>query len=129
MTCVCVALDLSEEPYQKLAVETLEELDWCLDQLETLQTRHSVSEMASNKVRTHSSSHRLSLLNRNPAACIRTPFIMLVCTESNKAGTSLLHPCVTCALESEVKCDVQLDRVPLHTFYPLSPTHLNATKE
>ncbi|MBN3316798.1 PDE4D phosphodiesterase, partial [Atractosteus spatula] len=38
-----------EETYQKLAVETLEELDWCLDQLETLQTRHSVSEMASNK--------------------------------------------------------------------------------
>uniref|UniRef100_A0A667YHK6 Phosphodiesterase n=1 Tax=Myripristis murdjan TaxID=586833 RepID=A0A667YHK6_9TELE len=41
--------DRVEEPYQKLAVETLEELDWCLDQLETLQTRHSVSEMASNK--------------------------------------------------------------------------------
>uniref|UniRef100_A0A3Q3W691 Phosphodiesterase n=1 Tax=Mola mola TaxID=94237 RepID=A0A3Q3W691_MOLML len=40
---------LYREPYQKLAVETLEELDWCLDQLETLQTRHSVSEMASNK--------------------------------------------------------------------------------
>ncbi|XP_041861366.1 cAMP-specific 3',5'-cyclic phosphodiesterase 4D-like isoform X3 [Melanotaenia boesemani] len=40
---------LAEEPYQKLAIETLEELDWCLDQLETLQTRHSVSEMASNK--------------------------------------------------------------------------------
>ncbi|KAI2659444.1 cAMP-specific 3',5'-cyclic phosphodiesterase 4D [Labeo rohita] len=40
---------LSDESYQKLAVETLEELDWCLDQLETLQTRHSVSEMASNK--------------------------------------------------------------------------------
>ncbi|XP_057696269.1 cAMP-specific 3',5'-cyclic phosphodiesterase 4D-like isoform X7 [Corythoichthys intestinalis] len=39
----------TEEPFQKLAVETLEELDWCLDQLETLQTRHSVSEMASNK--------------------------------------------------------------------------------
>uniref|UniRef100_A0A8C0UCF4 Phosphodiesterase n=1 Tax=Cyanistes caeruleus TaxID=156563 RepID=A0A8C0UCF4_CYACU len=34
---------------QKLSRETLEELDWCLDQLETLQTRHSVSEMASNK--------------------------------------------------------------------------------
>ncbi|XP_061093408.1 cAMP-specific 3',5'-cyclic phosphodiesterase 4D-like isoform X2 [Conger conger] len=40
---------LPEETYQKLAIETLEELDWCLDQLETLQTRHSVSEMASNK--------------------------------------------------------------------------------
>uniref|UniRef100_A0AAY4EVJ7 Phosphodiesterase n=1 Tax=Denticeps clupeoides TaxID=299321 RepID=A0AAY4EVJ7_9TELE len=38
-----------EDAYQKLATETLEELDWCLDQLETLQTRHSVSEMASNK--------------------------------------------------------------------------------
>uniref|UniRef100_A0A4W3H5E5 Phosphodiesterase n=1 Tax=Callorhinchus milii TaxID=7868 RepID=A0A4W3H5E5_CALMI len=37
------------ENYQKLAIETLEELDWCLDQLETLQTRHSVSEMASTK--------------------------------------------------------------------------------
>ncbi|KAJ8383318.1 hypothetical protein AAFF_G00221780 [Aldrovandia affinis] len=38
-----------EEPSQKQAMETLEELDWCLDQLETLQTRDSVSEMASNK--------------------------------------------------------------------------------
>ncbi|XP_036442888.1 cAMP-specific 3',5'-cyclic phosphodiesterase 4D-like isoform X7 [Colossoma macropomum] len=40
---------LPDDTYQKLAIETLEELDWCLDQLETLQTRHSVSEMASNK--------------------------------------------------------------------------------
>ena len=36
-----------EEAYQKMATETLGELDWCLDQLETLQTRHSDSEMAS----------------------------------------------------------------------------------
>uniref|UniRef100_A0A8C1JIC4 Phosphodiesterase n=1 Tax=Cyprinus carpio TaxID=7962 RepID=A0A8C1JIC4_CYPCA len=43
-------LVVADEASQKLAVETLEELDWCLDQLETLQTRHSVSEMASNKV-------------------------------------------------------------------------------
>ncbi|XP_078412306.1 3',5'-cyclic-AMP phosphodiesterase 4C-like isoform X3 [Cetorhinus maximus] len=40
---------VSEENTHKLATETLEELDWCLDQLETLHTRHSVSEMASNK--------------------------------------------------------------------------------
>uniref|UniRef100_A0A8B9EJY5 Phosphodiesterase n=1 Tax=Anser cygnoides TaxID=8845 RepID=A0A8B9EJY5_ANSCY len=39
----------AEDAQQKLSLETLEELDWCLDQLETLQTRHSVSEMASNK--------------------------------------------------------------------------------
>ncbi|VDL76867.1 unnamed protein product [Nippostrongylus brasiliensis] len=32
------------------AQETLEELDWCLDQLETIQTHRSVSEMASSKV-------------------------------------------------------------------------------
>ncbi|GAB0200619.1 cAMP-specific 3',5'-cyclic phosphodiesterase 4C [Grus japonensis] len=42
-------LPLAEDAHQKLSRETLEELDWCLDQLETLQTRHSVSEMASNK--------------------------------------------------------------------------------
>uniref|UniRef100_A0AAX7TYU9 Phosphodiesterase n=1 Tax=Astatotilapia calliptera TaxID=8154 RepID=A0AAX7TYU9_ASTCA len=35
--------------YQQLALDTLEELDWCLDQLETIQTHRSVSEMASNK--------------------------------------------------------------------------------
>ncbi|KAK2822075.1 hypothetical protein Q5P01_022140 [Channa striata] len=40
---------LSDESYQKLAMETIEELDWCLDQLETIQTYRSVSDMASNK--------------------------------------------------------------------------------
>ena len=48
--CVCVCVSLSEETYQQMARETLEELDWCLDQLETIQTHRSVSEMASNKV-------------------------------------------------------------------------------
>uniref|UniRef100_A0A3P9AGN3 Phosphodiesterase n=1 Tax=Esox lucius TaxID=8010 RepID=A0A3P9AGN3_ESOLU len=47
MPCLCAAV--TEEPFQQLAVETLDELDWCLEQLETLKTRHSVSEMASNK--------------------------------------------------------------------------------
>uniref|UniRef100_A0A8D3DRW2 Phosphodiesterase n=1 Tax=Scophthalmus maximus TaxID=52904 RepID=A0A8D3DRW2_SCOMX len=45
---VLCSLD-TEEPHQQLAIETLDELDWCLEQLETLKTRHSVSEMASNK--------------------------------------------------------------------------------
>uniref|UniRef100_A0A3Q2Z157 Phosphodiesterase n=2 Tax=Hippocampus comes TaxID=109280 RepID=A0A3Q2Z157_HIPCM len=40
---------LSDESYQKLTLETMEELDWCLDQLETIQTYRSVSDMASNK--------------------------------------------------------------------------------
>ena len=34
-----------------MSLETLEELDWCLDQLETIQTHRSVSDMASSKVR------------------------------------------------------------------------------
>ncbi|XP_044804549.1 cAMP-specific 3',5'-cyclic phosphodiesterase 4A isoform X4 [Bubalus bubalis] len=38
-----------EETCQQLARETLEELDWCLEQLETMQTYRSVSEMASHK--------------------------------------------------------------------------------
>uniref|UniRef100_A0A8C7ZIA9 Phosphodiesterase n=1 Tax=Oryzias sinensis TaxID=183150 RepID=A0A8C7ZIA9_9TELE len=40
---------LSDQQYHQLALDTLEELDWCLDQLETIQTHRSVSEMASNK--------------------------------------------------------------------------------
>lgn len=31
-------------------MDTVEELDWCLDQLETIQTHRSVSDMASLKV-------------------------------------------------------------------------------
>ena len=40
-----------DETYVRMAIETLEELDWCLDQLETIQTHRSVSDMATSKVR------------------------------------------------------------------------------
>uniref|UniRef100_A0A8C2MHS0 Phosphodiesterase n=1 Tax=Cricetulus griseus TaxID=10029 RepID=A0A8C2MHS0_CRIGR len=50
----------TEDAGLQLARETLEELDWCLEQLETLQTRRSVGEMASNKVRTHRSGNQVS---------------------------------------------------------------------
>ena len=33
----------------KLALETLEELDWCLDQLETIQAHRSVGDLATSK--------------------------------------------------------------------------------
>jgi len=42
-------IEPSDENYVKRAGETLEELDWCLDQLETIQTHRSVSDMASSK--------------------------------------------------------------------------------
>ena len=41
---------LIDESYIRMAIETLEELDWCLDQLETIQTHRSVSDMATSKV-------------------------------------------------------------------------------
>nr|XP_061778802.1 cAMP-specific 3',5'-cyclic phosphodiesterase 4B-like isoform X1 [Nerophis lumbriciformis] len=47
--CVSPRAKLSDQQHQQLALDTLEELDWCLDQLETIQTHRSVSEMASNK--------------------------------------------------------------------------------
>lgn len=47
---LCGGCLLTDEAYQKLAMETMEELDWCLDQLETIQTYRSVSDMASTKV-------------------------------------------------------------------------------
>ncbi|XP_041357880.1 cAMP-specific 3',5'-cyclic phosphodiesterase 4C-like [Gigantopelta aegis] len=40
---------VADESYMQLAKETLDELDWCLDQLETIQTHQSVSNMASVK--------------------------------------------------------------------------------
>ena len=42
---------LTDEAYKRIAQETLEELDWVLEQLETMQTHRSVSDMASSKVR------------------------------------------------------------------------------
>ncbi|KAK5613558.1 cAMP-specific 3',5'-cyclic phosphodiesterase 4A [Crenichthys baileyi] len=45
--CVSPRGTLSDQQYQQLALDTLEELDWCLDQLETIQTHRTVSEMVS----------------------------------------------------------------------------------
>lgn len=34
-------------------METLEELEWCLDQLENIQTDRSANQITTNKVRNH----------------------------------------------------------------------------
>ncbi|XP_055841922.1 cAMP-specific 3',5'-cyclic phosphodiesterase isoform X4 [Episyrphus balteatus] len=44
-----VQLVQGDETYNRLATDTIEELDWCLDQLDTIQTHRSVSDMASLK--------------------------------------------------------------------------------
>ncbi|CAG9538894.1 unnamed protein product [Cercopithifilaria johnstoni] len=51
--------------------DTLDELDWCLDQLETIQTHRSVSDMASNKFR--------KMLNKE----------LIHFAESSKSGTQI----------------------------------------
>jgi len=45
-------LRAADERRQRLAMETLDELEWCLEQLETVQTHRSVSDMATSKVLT-----------------------------------------------------------------------------
>ena len=47
-TCACFIT--ADEQRQQLVVETLEDLEWCLEQLETTQTDRSVSDLATNKV-------------------------------------------------------------------------------
>ena len=42
---------IEELQQRRLAVETLEELEWCLEQLETMQTHRSVADMAAIKAR------------------------------------------------------------------------------
>jgi len=39
-----------DEQSAKTMMDTLEELEWCLEQLETIQTHKSVSDMATSKV-------------------------------------------------------------------------------
>lgn len=41
-----------------MLTDTLEELEWCLEQLETVQTHKSVSDMATSKVNTECSVPR-----------------------------------------------------------------------
>jgi len=44
---VLLAADIATK---ELAVDILTDLDWCLDQLEGMQTHRSVSDMTTNKV-------------------------------------------------------------------------------
>ncbi len=39
-----------DDLYNRTAMETLEELDWCLDMLESMQTHRSVADLAKFKV-------------------------------------------------------------------------------
>ncbi|VDL63732.1 unnamed protein product [Hymenolepis diminuta] len=45
-----ISFTVDDEQSTNLALETLEELEWCLERLESIQTHRSVSDMASSKV-------------------------------------------------------------------------------
>lgn len=79
----------------QLLQETLEELDWCLEQLETLQTRRSVGEMASNKVRTQCPCLPPSLLITLPAdspPCLLSSLVVVLPAHHPPRSSSSLAP-------------------------------------
>ncbi|CDQ79364.1 unnamed protein product [Oncorhynchus mykiss] len=68
----------------------LEELDWCLDQLETLQTRHSVSEMASTKFK---KMLNRELSNLSQMSCSGTQFSEFISRTFLDKQHSAERPC------------------------------------
>ncbi|XP_064606899.1 3',5'-cyclic-AMP phosphodiesterase 4C-like isoform X3 [Liolophura sinensis] len=79
---------LSDETFQKMALETLEELDWCLDQLETIQTHRSVSDMATSKFK--------RMLNRELSHF----------AESSKSGNQIAEYICSTYLDKQQELDV-----------------------
>ncbi|KAI6206393.1 Phosphodiesterase [Aphelenchoides besseyi] len=80
------------EPAQQCAQETLEELDWCLDQLEAIQLHRSVSEMASSKFR--------KLLNKELSQF----------AESSKSGTQVTKFLINTYMDREEEQDDNVNR-------------------
>ncbi|KAK7508170.1 hypothetical protein BaRGS_00000409, partial [Batillaria attramentaria] len=87
---------LEDEAYMKLAIETLDELDWCMEQLETIQTHRSVSDMASSKFK--------RMLNRELSHF----------AESSKSGNQIAEYICSTYLDKQQELDlpsVKVDQV------------------
>ncbi|XP_074110213.1 phosphodiesterase dunce isoform X3 [Cotesia typhae] len=82
-----------DETYMKMAVETMEELDWCLDQLETIQTHRSVSDMASLKFK--------RMLNKELSHF----------SESSKSGNQISEYICTTFLDKQQELDLPSLRI------------------
>ncbi|XP_042234465.1 cAMP-specific 3',5'-cyclic phosphodiesterase 4C-like isoform X3 [Homarus americanus] len=89
----CVTSSVTDETYTKVALETLEELDWCLDQLETIQTHRSVSDMASSKFK--------RMLNKELSHF----------SESSKSGNQISEYICTTFLDQQQDLDIPSLRV------------------
>merc|ERR1719500_248859 len=86
----------SDENYVKRAGETLEELDWCLDQLETIQTHRSVSDMASSKFK--------RMLNKE-----------LSHFSESKSGNQISEYIRNTYLDKDQECDISEAQLELQT--------------
>ncbi|KAJ8305583.1 hypothetical protein KUTeg_016128 [Tegillarca granosa] len=87
---------IPDEQYTKLAMDTLEELDWCLDQLETIQTHRSVSDMASSKFK--------RMLNRELSHF----------AESSKSGNQIAEYICNTYLDKQQELDLPTFKVEDH---------------
>ncbi|XP_069125970.1 3',5'-cyclic-AMP phosphodiesterase 4C-like isoform X2 [Argopecten irradians] len=92
---------LADENYTKLAMDTLEELDWCLDQLETIQTHRSVSDMASSKFK--------RMLNRELSHF----------AESSKSGNQIAEYICSTYLDKQQELDLPTFKVEDHKDQPI----------
>lgn len=83
----------TKEQNDKLAEDTLEELEWCLDQLETMQTHRSVGEMATNKFK--------RMLSRE----------LIHFAESSKSGNQVSEFICTTFLDKETEIDLPIVKI------------------
>ncbi|VDM38047.1 unnamed protein product [Toxocara canis] len=96
------SISLPDEVTQ-CAQETLDELDWCLDQLETIQTHRSVSEMASSKFR--------KMLNKELSHF----------AESSKSGTQVSQFIISTYMDKEDD-DPQMPQLEVSHAEPPTPS-------
>ncbi|XP_021704101.1 cAMP-specific 3',5'-cyclic phosphodiesterase isoform X2 [Aedes aegypti] len=92
VTPVAKALTPGDESYVKLALDTIDELDWCLDQLETVQTHRSVSDMASLKFK--------RMLNKELSHL----------SESSKSGNQISEYICSTFLDKQQELDIPYSR-------------------
>ncbi|XP_058442661.1 cAMP-specific 3',5'-cyclic phosphodiesterase isoform X5 [Malaya genurostris] len=92
LTPIPKAPNPGDESYIKLALETIDELDWCLDQLETVQTHRSVSDMASLKFK--------RMLNKELSHL----------SESSKSGNQISEYICSTFLDKQQELDIPYSR-------------------
>ncbi|KAH8386938.1 hypothetical protein KR093_003679 [Drosophila rubida] len=99
-----VQLAQGDEAYTRLATDTIEELDWCLDQLETIQTHRSVSDMASLKFK--------RMLNKELSHF----------SESSRSGNQISEYICSTFLDKQQEFDLPSLRVEENTEHSSAPT-------